>query len=233
MQGLLAVWNDCDAHRLADFERWYMGEHLSDRVRLDGFEQGVRYEAVDEAQIPRFFTAYDMSSPEVIQSPIYQQSLREPSEATRDIMAHFRNMWRSVSKLEAMSGHSSGAWILVVRLGLLAGFGGRAQDDPPIADAQSWSALLDLERPQRAIRWRVYANSLNALANSPEARFRPQADCAPEAIVIIEHLRRADLLHSQEHWLGRPAVKSLLKSHQGQAAAFLEMTRMDHRSFKS
>jgi hypothetical protein len=28
-------------------------------------------------------------------------------------------------------------------------------------------------------------------------------------------------------------VKSLLNSHQGQAATFLEMTRMDHRSFKS
>jgi hypothetical protein len=232
MQGLLAVWNDCDAHRLEDYERWYMREHLSDRVRLDGFEQGVRYEAIDEAQTPRFFTAYDMASPEVIQSPAYQQSLREPSEATRDIMAHFRHMWRSVARLHAKAGQSSGVWILVLRLGLLAGFGGRGHEEPPIADAASWGRLLESEAPERAIRWRVYDNCLKAHANSPEARFRPQADYAPEALVMIEHLRRADLEHSQDEWLMRPEVSAMLSQHQAQVGAYLEMTRMDHRSFR-
>lgn len=231
MKGLLAVWNDCDAHRLEEYEHWYMREHLSDRVRLDGFEQGVRYEAIDDAQTPRFFTSYDMTSPEVIQSIAYQRSLREPSAATRDIMAHFRNMWRSVAKLHGMAGQSSGAWILVLRLGLLAGFGGRGHEGPPIADAASWARLLESQGPERAVRWRVYGNCLKALEDSPEARFRPQADCAPEALVIIEHLRRADLKHTQDEWLMKPAVSALLTNHQAQVGAFLEMTRMDHRSF--
>jgi hypothetical protein len=49
---------------------------------------------------------------------------------------------------------------------------------------------------------------------------------------MIEHLRRADLEHSQDEWLMRPEVSAMLSQHQAQVGAYLEMTRMDHRSFR-
>ena len=36
MNGLLAVWNDCDESVLEKYEHWYMNEHLPDRVGLQG-----------------------------------------------------------------------------------------------------------------------------------------------------------------------------------------------------
>ena len=47
MNGLVAVWNDCDESVLEKYEHWYMNEHLPDRVGLSGVQQGVRYETTN------------------------------------------------------------------------------------------------------------------------------------------------------------------------------------------
>ena len=60
MNGLLAVWNDCDAPVLERYEHWYMNEHLPDRVGLPGVQQGVRYETTNslpQSASPRFSPA--------------------------------------------------------------------------------------------------------------------------------------------------------------------------------
>ena len=36
-RGILAVRNNCDAAIAAEYERWYVGEHLPERVSVDGF----------------------------------------------------------------------------------------------------------------------------------------------------------------------------------------------------
>jgi len=35
--GILAIWNDCRAGREAEFEAWFQGEHLLERLAVPGF----------------------------------------------------------------------------------------------------------------------------------------------------------------------------------------------------
>lgn len=41
--GVLAIWNDCRAGREAEFEEWFQGEHLLERLAVPGFPAaGIR-----------------------------------------------------------------------------------------------------------------------------------------------------------------------------------------------
>ena len=35
--GILALWNDCAEEGMADYERWYMAQHLPERVGATDF----------------------------------------------------------------------------------------------------------------------------------------------------------------------------------------------------
>ncbi len=232
MNGLLAVWNDCDAHMLSRYEDWYMHEHLPDRVGLEGVLNGVRYEVAggkNSPGSPRFFTSYDLADVEVLNSPAYQQMLQTPSALTQEIMPHFLNMWRTVAQLRAHAGRSAGAWIVTLRLGQLLGSAA-----PRLTDLRSWTDLLAHTAPPRACRWRVYESIIAtqtrqdteaAAKPSPEARFRPGTDASAHAVVLIEHLREADARSTLDEWLYSPAVRALL-APQDRIDIFLEMARM-------
>ena len=71
-----------------------MSEHLPERLGLPGFVAARRYEA--ETGSPRFFTSYDVESVEVLSSADYLARLAAPSPLTREVMANFRNMTRTV-----------------------------------------------------------------------------------------------------------------------------------------
>ena len=76
-RGILAVWNNRDATIAAEYERWYVGEHLPERVGVDGFHWGRRYEAVTDTAERRFFTYYQPDDPAVLASlPIARAWLR-------------------------------------------------------------------------------------------------------------------------------------------------------------
>src|SRR5689334_3313392 len=95
MTGILAVWNDCVPENEADYVRWYVGEHLPERVGVAGFRRGWRYEAVSAD--PHYFTYYDTDAPEVLESPAYLARLQNPTPWTRRIMTStIRNATRTV-----------------------------------------------------------------------------------------------------------------------------------------
>ena len=64
MAGILAIWNDCAPEGYDHFERWYIREHLQERVGVPGFRFGRRYETVSGAD-RRFFAFYEVESPDV------------------------------------------------------------------------------------------------------------------------------------------------------------------------
>ena len=43
--GILAIFNDCRAGREAEFEAWFQGEHLIERLAVPGFLFGRRHKA--------------------------------------------------------------------------------------------------------------------------------------------------------------------------------------------
>src|SRR5262249_15604757 len=68
--GILAVFNDCTPEGYQHFERWYIREHLQERVGVPGFRFGRRYELVAGGD-RRFFAFYEVESPDVLSSPAY------------------------------------------------------------------------------------------------------------------------------------------------------------------
>ena len=84
MNGILAIWNDCARGREASYEEWYQDEHLIERLSVNGFHVGRRYEAV--AAKRQFLTTYEVETPEVLGSAEYRERLAQPTERTSAIM---------------------------------------------------------------------------------------------------------------------------------------------------
>lgn len=236
MNGLLAVWNDCDHGVLDKYEHWYMNEHLPDRVGLPGVQQGVRYETPNpspQTVSPRFFTSYDLDDVSVLEAPAYQAALRNPTPDTQFIMAHFKNMCRTIARLVSHEGRAAGAWVVTLRLGQLQGV-----DKPRYADIDAWQKVLHAHAPAAACRWRLYesvlANRLAAQTSSvtepsPEARFRPGSDSVAHGVLVIEHLRAADAHRTVNQWMLSPEIQSLIHPSD-RVDEFIEMTRLDARA---
>ncbi|MEK9774688.1 MAG: hypothetical protein VW339_00825 [Quisquiliibacterium sp.] len=147
-------------------------------------------------------------------------------------MSHFRNMWRFVGKLLVHQGACAGVYSVTIRLGQLQG-----SAKPRSADLNAWAAILGKAPPARACRWRLYESMLAssqarvapAAAPSPEARFRSATDSVSHGALLIEHLRRDDLLHTLQTWLTIPDVQRLLHS-EDRIDQFLKMSRLDSRA---
>ena len=114
MAGILAVWNDCAPEGYDHFERWYIREHLQERVGVPGFRFGRRYEAVSGGD-RRFFAFYEVESPDVLSSRAYVERLEAPTPWTLEAMKSFRNMVRTVCDLRAAAGDLIGSHAVVLR----------------------------------------------------------------------------------------------------------------------
>ena len=112
--GILAIWNDVAPGREADFDAWFQGEHLVERLGVPGFRFGRRHEAVFGA--PRFFVFYVTDGPEVLTSKPYLERLDNPTPMTRMIMSEvFKNMNRTLCRRVARRGDFRGSHAVTVR----------------------------------------------------------------------------------------------------------------------
>jgi hypothetical protein len=182
MPGILAIWNDRD-DAIADlYERWLVSEHIPERLAVPGFLEARRYEAVRGT--PRFFTPYRVASPQVLTSPEYLARLASPSPLTREVMAGFRNMRRTVC---ALAYHSARA--------ALGGCAVAAYAEQPAAI--DGAALLEgaavLERDPRVLGvqvWRAVPDP--AQVTSSEAKLRPGGDRRIETALVVEVMREQE-----------------------------------------
>ena len=98
--GLFLVWSEVPADKDEDFNRWYNDEHLADLVAIPGVLNAARYEAVSGS--PKYLAAYELTNPEVRDTPEYEEHLIKPSEwsnrvnlqgiATRLIQNNYRQI---------------------------------------------------------------------------------------------------------------------------------------------
>lgn len=86
--GILAIWNDVAPGRDADFDLWFQGEHLAERLAVPGFLFGRRHQAISGAS--GYFNFYLVESPAVLTSKPYLERLDNPTPMTTKIM------WKSV-----------------------------------------------------------------------------------------------------------------------------------------
>src|SRR4029077_4820693 len=106
--GILAIWNDCRAGREAEFEAWFQGEHLMERLAVPGFLLGRRHQAISGGA--GHFTFYLVDSPDVLTSRPYLERLDDPTPMTKRIMSEvFLNMNRTVCRRTMRYGGARGA----------------------------------------------------------------------------------------------------------------------------
>jgi hypothetical protein len=141
--GILALWNDCRPGAEAEYEAWYRGEHLRERVGLPGFNYAHRYTAL-AGTAPRYFTFYETETPEVLTSPVYLERGANPTPMTRHIMEGvYQNMSRTVCQRDRQHGDIQGAFAVTVR----------ASADHVSRLDRAWPQHLALDHLLRAELW--------------------------------------------------------------------------------
>jgi len=154
-RGILAIWNDCRPGREAEFEQWFQGEHLEERLSVPGFLFGRRHEAISGSSA--FFNFYVTETPAVLTAKPYLDRLNDPTPMTRKIMSEvFMNMCRTVCRRSARLTNVRGAFAVTARFNeppdeaaLAASLRGFA-DDPAIASGEIWIAADQPGAPMAA-----------------------------------------------------------------------------------
>jgi len=150
--GLLAIWNDCVAGHEAEFEAWFQGEHLLERLAVPGFLFGRRHAAISGSA--GYFNFYLVESPAVLTSKPYLERLDNPTPMTKKIMSGvFINMNRTVCHRTLRRGGFRGAYAVTVRFNDapdnagLAAIADELVRDPAVAACEIWTAVDPAGQP--------------------------------------------------------------------------------------
>jgi hypothetical protein len=144
--GILAIFNDCRPGREAEFEEWFQGEHLLERLAVPGFVFGRRHQAISGSC--GYFNFYLVESPDVLTSKSYLARLDNPTPLTKKVMSEiFINMNRTVCRRTVRKGAFRGAYAVTVRFdaapdeGALKAALDALVADPAVAGGEIWIAL--------------------------------------------------------------------------------------------
>jgi hypothetical protein len=150
--GILAIWNDCRVGRETEFEAWFQGEHLLERLAVPGFVYGRRHAAISGSA--GFFNYYLTESPEVLTSKAYLERLNNPTPMTRKVMSEiFINMNRTVCHRTLRFGAFRGAFAVTARfndtpeIGALTSLIETLVQDAGAAAAEIWTAVDPAGQP--------------------------------------------------------------------------------------
>lgn len=176
--GALAIWHDVEPEAEAMVNDWYNRQHHPERVGVPGFLSARRYAAVSGA--PKYFILYATRGVPVLTSPDYLERLDHPTEWTRRVMPHFRNMTRTVCRLVLRlglgEGGAAGAWRLAAQPGHDEALMGwlRAEALPTIAGLPGIVSLM-------LLRGDPGASGLS----SRERKLRAGSDHLADIVVVV------------------------------------------------
>lgn len=85
-----------------EFHRWYDQEHIPARMRLPGFDEAVRYAAVQGE--PWHLACYHLSDMSALETEAYQQLKAAPGERTDRILGRLKAFTRYICDLRADTG---------------------------------------------------------------------------------------------------------------------------------
>jgi hypothetical protein len=150
--GILAIFNDARAGREAEFEAWFQGEHLLERLSVPGFLYGRRHAAISGSA--GYFNYYLVESPAVLTSKPYLERLDNPTPMTKKIMSEvFLNMNRTVCHRTLRRGGFRGAYAVTARfnevpdVGTLTRLSDDLLRDTNIASCEIWTAVDPAGQP--------------------------------------------------------------------------------------
>ncbi|HET7804468.1 MAG TPA: hypothetical protein VFL53_09515 [Pseudolabrys sp.] len=150
--GILAIFNDCRAGREDEFNAWFQGEHLEERLAVPGFLFGRRHQAISGSA--GYFNFYLVESSDVLTSKPYLERLDNPTPMTKRIMSEvFLNMNRTVCRRTVRRGAFRGAFAVTARFGETPDAGALTATlddlvrDTNIAGGEIWLALDTVGMP--------------------------------------------------------------------------------------
>src|SRR2546428_76546 len=173
-QGIVAIWHDIVPEGRQEFYEWHNREHMPERLSIPGFRRGRRYIAVSGAS-PMFFCFYEGAGLDVVAGPDYLQRLNNPSEWTRRMMPHFRNMSRSVCHVWYSEGPGEGGFAATMRF---AGVDDSRLCTRVLPDLINLSGVVGVHF--------CVANDEASGIPTVEKTFRKAVDLCPTSIVIVE-----------------------------------------------
>jgi len=184
-RGILSIWNDFPAEQEDFYERWYMGEHFPERLGVPGFIRGRRYEAI--AADRRYFTCYELDTPEVMFSAPYLARLNDPTAWTTTVMGSWRSMFRTVCERVRRRGDAVGGFAIAARW--------EAPVELPLDLADRVFAALDDPGIVAVDTWRAFSSQ-----NSPtkEAAMRAEPDRFVNAVLLIETTRERSIAAAKD-----------------------------------
>lgn len=175
-QAALAMWWDMAPDMRAEFEHWHTHEHFAERLALPGFLRATRW--ADAAGGEGFFVMYLLATHEALASPEYLARLNAPSEWSRRLMPHHRNMVRSQCRMLESRGAAVAGHALTVRLSPAPG----RQDSLRAhlaAQVQAWPVLPGLGGAH------LLQTDAPAIAPTTEQKIRGLADRAADWILVV------------------------------------------------
>ena len=113
-KGMLLTSMNVDPAHEAEFNRWYDGEHLLERVAIPGFLEARRY--VAHSGSPTYLCLYSTETFDVLDSPAYRKALTNPTDWSKATLPRFKNMIRAVARITISRGQGRGAALGIVRL---------------------------------------------------------------------------------------------------------------------
>ena len=218
--GMLITFMDIAPEHEAEFNAWYDGEHVAERVGIPGFVAARRYVAPGGS--PKYLAFYETETLAVLGGAAYRERLNNQTAWSRTVMARFVAPGRLIAERQASRGQGRGGAVAFVRCAPAAGRDAtlrawivRALDgwlaQPGIVAAHflindpALSLPLDADgkpvagAPPAPTTWIVIleATGLAALAAAPSAAQLAEAGAAPGAVIgrfqLMWELARDDL----------------------------------------
>lgn len=179
-KGCLLITNNVAAAQEDEFNAWYQGEHLDDRLGVPGFLSARRFRAIDAPQ--RYAAVYETTSPDVLLSPSYAALLRAPSPRTSAIMPAFQDVTRIIGS--AVAGESKGTTGIMALCFITRP---NAVEDDARRVAAIASGTVSAGLPPDSVRTVVVLPDPVGV-DTPESRMRPVRDRRADLVLMAEWL---------------------------------------------
>lgn len=177
--GVVAIWHDLLTEVKEDFYEWHNREHMPERVGIPGFRRGRRYIALSGA--PEYFNLYEADSLEVLSGQDYLQRLNSPTPWTRQVVASFRSVARSICRVLFTGGVGQGGVMLTLRFDVET----HAETEITVLLRQKLLPPLIDMRGITAVHL-CRADEVGSRVETAEKKVRSEGTAVPRWVLLIE-----------------------------------------------